>query len=75
MKKKLLFLVILFVPYFPLTSLADSPPPPNGGANPGSGNTPVGGGAPIGSGILILSVLGAAYAGKKLFKTHETDFH
>ncbi len=44
---------------------AQSPPPPNGGSNPGSGNTPVGGGAPIGSGLLILTALGVAYGGKK----------
>jgi len=46
---------------------AQTPPPPNGGGNPGSGNTPVGGGAPIGGGIGILLVLGAAYGGKKVY--------
>jgi hypothetical protein len=46
---------------------AQTPPPPNGGGNPGSGNTPVGGGAPIAGGIGILLVLGAAYGGKKVY--------
>jgi hypothetical protein len=51
-------------------ALAQSPPPPNGGGDPGSGNTPVGGGAPIAGGIGILLALGAAYGGKKMW-----DFH
>jgi len=51
-------------------SLAQTPPPPNGGGNPsdpGSGNTPVGGGAPIGGGLGILMVLGAVYGGTKVY--------
>ena len=50
-------------------SLAQTPPPPNGGNNPtpGNGNTPVGGGASIASGIGILLALGAAYGGKKVY--------
>jgi len=48
-------------------SFAQTPPPPNGGGNPGSGNTPVGGGAPISGGIAILLALGAAYGGKKVY--------
>ncbi|MCF8365560.1 MAG: hypothetical protein K9H16_07255 [Bacteroidales bacterium] len=48
-------------------STAQTPPPPNGGDNPGSGNTPVGGGAPITGGIGILLALGAAYGGKKVW--------
>jgi hypothetical protein len=47
---------------------AQTPPPPNGGDNPGSGNTPVGGGAPVAGGIGILLVLGAAYGGKKVYQ-------
>jgi len=47
---------------------AQTPPPPNGGGDPGSGNTPVGGGAPIAGGIGILLALGAAYGGKKVWK-------
>jgi hypothetical protein len=51
-------------------SLAQTPPPPNGGNNPnqgGNNNTPVGGGAPIAGGIGILLALGAAYGGKKVY--------
>jgi hypothetical protein len=48
-------------------ALAQTPPPPNGGGDPGSGNTPVGGGAPIAGGIGILLVLGVAYGGKKVY--------
>ncbi len=48
-------------------SLAQAPPPPNGGQTPGQGNTPVGGGAPIAGGIGILMALGAAYGGKKVY--------
>jgi hypothetical protein len=46
---------------------AQTPPPPNGGGDPGGGNTPVGGGAPIAGGIGILLALGAAYGGKKVY--------
>ncbi len=49
-------------------TLAQTPPPPNGGGDPGSGNTPVGGGAPIAGGIGILLALGAAYGGKKVWE-------
>ena len=49
-------------------STAQTPPPPNGGGDPGSGNTPVGGGAPIAGGIGILLALGAAYGGKKVYE-------
>ena len=49
-------------------SIAQTPPPPNGGETPGQGgNTPVGGGAPIGGGLFILLALGAAYGGKKVY--------
>jgi len=51
---------------------AQTPPPPNGGDNPTqSGSTPVGGGAPIGSGLLILTLLGAAYGGKKVYQMNK----
>jgi hypothetical protein len=51
-------------------TLAQTPPPPNGGGDPGSGNTPVGGGAPITGGIGILLALGAAYGGKKVYSAY-----
>ena len=48
---------------------AQAPPPPNGGGSDAGGSNIVvggsGGGAPIGNGVLILSLLGAAYAGSK----------
>jgi len=50
-------------------SMAQTPPPPNGGEAPGEhGNTPVGGGASITGGIGILLALGAAYGGKKVYE-------
>lgn len=52
----------------PLFILAQTPPHPNGGANPGASNGPVGGGAPIGGGLTILIVLGAAYGARKLYQ-------
>jgi hypothetical protein len=61
----LLFLIT--VTLLTLNLSAQTPPPPNGGGDPGSGNTPVGGGAPIAGGIGILLVLGAAYGGKKVW--------
>jgi hypothetical protein len=69
MKKKImtLFVASLFLA-FPLFTLAQSPPHPNGGSGPGSGNTPVGGGAPIDGGLSIMLVLGAAYGAKKIYK-------
>jgi hypothetical protein len=43
-------------------------PHPNGGAAPTGSNQPVGPSAPIGNGTLILLVLAAAYAGKKVYE-------
>jgi len=50
----------------------DPPPPPNGGHGMG-GSQPPGGGAPIGEGIFILTLLGAAYGGKKWFTNKKND--
>ena len=73
--KKLITVFILFVglSVLPFALMAQNPPHPNGGGAPGSGNTPVGGGAPIGSGVIIMMVLGSAYAMKKTirFKSEE----
>jgi hypothetical protein len=52
---------------FPLLSLAQTPPHPNGGNAPGGTNTPVGGGAPIDGGLTIMLLLGAAYGSKKIY--------
>ncbi len=69
MKKAIKSLIVagLFLA-FPLFSLAQTPPHPNGGGGPGGGNTPVGGGAPLGGGLIIMMVMGAAYGSKKAFK-------
>jgi hypothetical protein len=62
-------LILITINLFTINfSLAQTPPPPNGGGSPGSGNTPVGGGAPIAGGIGILLALGAAYGGKKVYE-------
>lgn len=46
------------------------PMPPN--PNSGNGGAPVGGGsAPIEGGITILFILGAAWAGKKIYSTRK----
>ena len=50
----------------------DPPPPPSGGHGMG-GTQPPGGGAPIGEGIFILTILGAAYGGKKWFTNKKND--
>ena len=48
---------------------AQNPPHPNGGSAPTGSNTRVGtSGAPIGNGTLILFVLAAAYAGRKVYQ-------
>jgi hypothetical protein len=53
----------------PFVMMAQAPPHPNGGANPGSGNTKVGDQptAPIGNGTFILVTLALAYAGRKYY--------
>lgn len=69
MKRKMrLFLVAVFLTAAPLLTLAQTPPHPNGGSNPGAGNGPVGGGAAIESGLYILLAMGAAYGVSKLYK-------
>ena len=65
--KKLVIASFLMVT--PLFIIAQDPPHPNGGSGPGTGNTPVGGGSPIGGGLIIMMALGAAYGGKKIYKT------
>ena len=68
MKKaiKSLLVVGIFLA-FPLFTLAQNPPHPNGGGGPGGGNTPVGGGAPIGGGLIIMMALGMGYGARKVF--------
>ena len=63
MKKNLKVAIItVLMVSAPILVLAQTPPHPNGGSNPGVGNGPVGGGAPIGSGTLILFSLALAYS-------------
>ena len=68
MKKiKKSIIVAAMILSFPLLSLAQSPPHPNGGNAPGGTITPVGGGAPIDGGLTIMLLLGAAYGSKKIY--------
>lgn len=73
--KNIARILILFLFVLTTTFLnAQTPPHPNGGKVPGSSgttNTPVGGGAPIGSGNMLLLVLAAAYAVKKMVGSHK----
>ena len=66
MKKVFQSLVLIlgftFLPFF---LMAQNPPHPNGGSGPTGGNTPVGGGAPLDGGLVVMMVLGSAYAIKK----------
>lgn len=61
------FATLITITLLTINLSAQTPPPPNGGGDPGGGNTPVGGGAPIAGGIGILLALGAAYGGKKVY--------
>lgn len=64
-----IILVTFLMAFAMITSsnlLADTPPPPPSGGHGAGGNAPPGGGAPIGEGIIILAMLGAGYAAKKL---------
>jgi hypothetical protein len=61
-------IVAVMILSFPLLSLAQSPPHPNGGNAPGGGNSPVGGGAPIDGGLTIMLLLGAAYGSRKVYQ-------
>ncbi len=61
-------IVAVMILSFPLLSLAQSPPHPNGGGGPSGVNTPVGGGAPIDGGLSIMLLLGAAYGSRKIYR-------
>jgi hypothetical protein len=69
--KKIIGLAILVLFFAPLTQvMAQGPPaPPPGEA--GNGDQPIGGNAPIGTGLVILSTLGLAYGGKKVFDARQ----
>ena len=73
MAKTLKALIVAVLITAPTLIFAQSPPHPNGGGAPGGGNTPVGGGAPIGGGLIIMTILGAAYGSKKVFKSFKNQ--
>jgi hypothetical protein len=67
-----ILLVLAIVSLSTMVTMADPPGPPTGGnSNPSqSGGNPVG--APLDGGLSLLLIgLGAAYGGKKLFKSKE----
>lgn len=59
--------IVAFLMTAPLLMLAQNPPHPNGGNNPGSSNVPVGGAAPIDGGLILLIAMGSAYSAKKVW--------
>ncbi len=68
---KKLFATAAFLMISGLSLMSQTPPPPPD--NPSSGGGPVGGGAAIGSGLLLLTALGAAYGGKKVWGFRKKD--
>lgn len=72
MKKMLKAVLLIGLFLFLLTSSVrvmaqGAPPPPPAGGHGQSGDLPAGGNAPIGGGLVILLLMGAAYAGKKIY--------
>ena len=77
MKKMLKAVLLIGLFLFLLTSSvrlmaqgAPPPPPADGHGAPGN-QGPAGGDAPIGGGLAILLLMGAAYAGKKMYNLQE----
>jgi hypothetical protein len=65
-KAILLFLVFSAISIGTVLADDPAPPPPDPGGNPtGGGNGPVG--SPIGGGMEILLLMGASYAGLKIY--------
>ena len=64
-KNALFIAAILTLPFL---TMAQTPPHPNNGNNPGMGNTPVGGAVPIDGGLSILLMLGAGYGARKAYQ-------
>jgi len=70
--KKIIGLAILMLFFAPLTQvMAQGGPPPPPPGDPDGGDTPIGGNAPIGTGLVILSSLGLAYGGKKVYDARQ----
>ena len=73
MKKQIIAIVFtLFFSLAAFNGFTQPPPPPTGAGHGATGNQN-GGNAPIGSGLFILLGLGAAYGGKKVFKSQEEE--
>ncbi len=64
--KKTIQLTMFLVFFSGLSLLAQAPPNPPG--NAGTGGGPVGGNAPVGSGMVVMLIMGAAWAGRKVYK-------
>jgi len=62
-----ILIISFFLLIFQFALVAQPPPPPSGAGASGNSNVP-GGNAPIGSGLLILTLLGAAYGGIKVYQ-------
>jgi hypothetical protein len=70
MKKLIITSAIAITLSLPLVLSAQNPPHPNGGSAPSGDENRVGhgpAGAPIGSGTIILTLLAAAYGGRKFY--------
>jgi len=65
MKKIKLIITAIFFGLLSFSLQAQPPDPPGGHGE--TEDQESGGGAPLGSGIIIMTVLGAAYAGKKAY--------
>jgi hypothetical protein len=81
MKKILFILVFILTSALSYNGFAQGPPPPPGGSfggqHTGGGHGQGGNfgpaGAPIGGGLEILLLLGAAYAGRKVYKLRDEE--
>lgn len=72
--KKIVVRLVLFICFVLVVLFSQgqtSPPPPNGGNNPGSGNDPVGGGAPIGTGLFITTGLAVAWGSLRIYNAQK----
>ncbi len=65
--KKSVISSVIFAFLFSLSLMAQMPPHPNGGNEPGPGGIPVGGGAPLGGSFLILLSLSVGYGFRKVY--------
>lgn len=76
MKKIISIIAIAIALSLPLVLSAQNPPHPNGGSDPSGDENRVGhgpSGAPIGSGTIILTLLAAAWGGKKVYNLRKEE--